>query len=138
MNSRQRPPARPTRQAQKRKENVAYYTVVGVSLALIAILAVMLVLKLGQKKPAATETEAGESLDFTLAEVLPDDDLLSTESSPEIDTAVDPLPAETTETDVGPVIVTNPGQVTVAPDATTAKEEPAKTLRRAQQWLILP
>ncbi|NLB09203.1 MAG: hypothetical protein GX832_05985, partial [Clostridiales bacterium] len=45
MNSRQRPPARPTRQAQKRKENVAYYTVVGVSLALIAILAVMLVLK---------------------------------------------------------------------------------------------
>ena len=75
MNSRQRPPARQTRQAQKSKENIAYYTVVGVSLALIAILAVMLFLKLNQKKSAATETEAGESLDFTLAEILPDDDL---------------------------------------------------------------
>ncbi len=128
MNSRQRPPTRPTRQSQKKKENIAYYTVVGVSLALIAILAVMLVLKLGKKQPAATETAAGESLDFTLEEVQTDDDLLVTESISEIETAVGPVPVETTETESGPIIVTNPGQVTVAPAVTTAKDaEPAKT-----------
>ncbi|MGI6090371.1 MAG: hypothetical protein ACOYEL_03155 [Saccharofermentanales bacterium] len=130
MNFRQRPPARPTGQEQRKKENRAYYTVIGVSLALIVILTVMLILKLGKKKPAATETEAEESLDFTLEEVLPDDDPLESETILHVETVTEPLPEETTEAEEGPVIVTNTEQVIVEPAATTDKAkdtEPPQT-----------
>ena len=130
MNFRQRPPARPTGQEQRKKENRAYYTVIGVSLALIVILTIMLILKLGKKKPVATETEAEESLDFTLEEVLPEDDPLDSETILHVETVAEPLPEETTEAEEGPVIVTNPEQVTVAPAATTNKAkdtEPTQT-----------